>query len=167
MANTYEAIATVTVGSGGAANITFSSIPATYTDLLIKTSGRTDRVATNAEFFIKLNGTTVNAAAKRLYGDGSTAGSNSGSAVGITNGSSNTASVFGSTDIYIPNYTGSNTKVVSAESTQEQNGTASYIYLQSLSSATTAAVTSIDLYPEESKNWVQHTTATLYGIKNS
>jgi hypothetical protein len=36
MANTYEAIATVTVGSGGAANIEFTSIPGTYTDLINK-----------------------------------------------------------------------------------------------------------------------------------
>jgi hypothetical protein len=40
MANTYEAIATVEVGSGGAANIEFTSIPATYTDLAIAFSIR-------------------------------------------------------------------------------------------------------------------------------
>jgi hypothetical protein len=34
MATTYEAIATVEVGSGGAADIEFTSIPQTYTDLL-------------------------------------------------------------------------------------------------------------------------------------
>jgi hypothetical protein len=36
MATTYEIIASVTVGSGGAANIEFTSIPATYTDLVLK-----------------------------------------------------------------------------------------------------------------------------------
>ena len=40
--NSYESIATVTVGSGGAADVTFSSIPATYTDLLLKLSSRAD-----------------------------------------------------------------------------------------------------------------------------
>ena len=40
MANTYTLIASSTVGSGGAANIEFTSIPATYTDLLIKMSAR-------------------------------------------------------------------------------------------------------------------------------
>jgi hypothetical protein len=167
MANTYVAIATTTVGSGGAANIEFTSIPQTYTDLLIKTSGRTDRVATNAEFFIKLNGDVVADAAKKLYGNGSSVGSQGGNAVGVSNGSNNTASTFSSTEIYIPNYTGSSAKIVSSESTQEQNGTLSYIYLVALKSLTTAAVTSIQLYPEESKNWVQYTTATLYGISKS
>jgi hypothetical protein len=37
----YEAIATVEVGSGGAADIEFTSIPATYTDLVVKLSVRT------------------------------------------------------------------------------------------------------------------------------
>jgi hypothetical protein len=32
----YESIETVTVGSGGSATVTFSSIPATYTHLQIK-----------------------------------------------------------------------------------------------------------------------------------
>ena len=34
-ANSYESIATVTVGSGGSSTITFSSIPATFTHLQI------------------------------------------------------------------------------------------------------------------------------------
>jgi hypothetical protein len=45
MATTYEIIASVTVGSGGAANIEFTSIPATYTDLVVLFSARTDRSA--------------------------------------------------------------------------------------------------------------------------
>ena len=36
MATTYTLISSVTVGSGGAANIEFTSIPSTYTDLLLK-----------------------------------------------------------------------------------------------------------------------------------
>jgi hypothetical protein len=43
MANTYEAIATVEVGSGGAADIEFTSIPGTYTDLVLKLSARGTR----------------------------------------------------------------------------------------------------------------------------
>jgi hypothetical protein len=44
MATTYEAIATVEVGSGGAADIEFTSIPATYTDLVVKVSFKKPRV---------------------------------------------------------------------------------------------------------------------------
>jgi hypothetical protein len=40
MATTYDLISSVTVGSGGAANIEFTSIPATYTDLVVLFSGQ-------------------------------------------------------------------------------------------------------------------------------
>ena len=43
MANTFKKIQTVTVGSGGAASIDFTSIPQTYTDLKIVLSARTNR----------------------------------------------------------------------------------------------------------------------------
>jgi hypothetical protein len=43
MATTYEAIETVEVGSGGAADIEFTSIPGTYTDLVVKVSARNAR----------------------------------------------------------------------------------------------------------------------------
>jgi len=42
MPDTFVKIATVTVGSGGAATMAFSSIPSTYTDLCIKMSSRAD-----------------------------------------------------------------------------------------------------------------------------
>ena len=58
MATTYKAIATVTVGSGGAANIEFTSIPATYTDLVIHLSGRTTRNDTADDIGIELNNVT-------------------------------------------------------------------------------------------------------------
>ena len=38
MANTMKALQTVTVGAGGAATVTFSSIPQTYTDLILVVS---------------------------------------------------------------------------------------------------------------------------------
>jgi hypothetical protein len=43
MAATYKLIETVTVGSGGAANIEFTSIPQTYTDLKLVISGKNDK----------------------------------------------------------------------------------------------------------------------------
>jgi hypothetical protein len=46
MATTYEIISSVTVGSGGAANIEFTSIPATYTDLYVLASIRSNRSGT-------------------------------------------------------------------------------------------------------------------------
>ena len=59
MANTYVQIgSTVTVGVSGAASIDFSSIPSTYTDLVLKVSGRSNRVDTVDTIVVKPNGST-------------------------------------------------------------------------------------------------------------
>jgi len=73
MANTYQAIATVTVGSGGAANITFSSIPQTYTDLCLFISARSEVAGNFSDEVIKLNNTTSSYTNRYIYGNGSSA----------------------------------------------------------------------------------------------
>jgi hypothetical protein len=58
MATTYEAIATVEVGSGGATDIDFTSIPGTYTDLLVYLSGRRTTAA-ESDLAVQFNGDTA------------------------------------------------------------------------------------------------------------
>jgi hypothetical protein len=58
MPNTFELIAAVTVGSGGAANIEFTSIPSTYTHLQIRGIVRSDGV--NSNLFWQLNSDSSN-----------------------------------------------------------------------------------------------------------
>ncbi len=167
MANTYVAIATTTVGSGGASDITFSSITGTYTDLLLKISARHTTNETSNDILLTLNGSTSNFTAKRLYGDGSSASSDTNSQrVGITVGASATASTFGSTDAYFPNYAGSTNKSFSSDMVGENNATLAYSILTAGLWSDTSAITSIKIAPA-SGSFVQHTTATLYGIKNS
>ena len=43
VAGDFESISTVSVGSGGAANVEFTSIPATYTHLQIRSLAQTNR----------------------------------------------------------------------------------------------------------------------------
>ena len=70
--SSYESIATVTVGSGGSSNITFSSIPSTYTHLQIRSihainsGGQSVNIRFNSD-------TGNNYAYHQLYGDGSAA----------------------------------------------------------------------------------------------
>jgi hypothetical protein len=47
---TYTLINSVTVGSGGAASMEFTSIPSTYTDLVVKISGRSDNTGSFANY---------------------------------------------------------------------------------------------------------------------
>jgi hypothetical protein len=71
MANTYEPIATTTLGST-AASYTFSSIPATYTDLILVAVSANNSAATN--FTIQINGDTAsNYSRTFLNGNGTSA----------------------------------------------------------------------------------------------
>ena len=168
MANTYVAIATVTVGSGGASSISFSSIPATYTDLLLKISARNTATANGLEISVAFNGVTTNRSARVLYGTGGAAGSATMTDIPtLGNGANDTANTFANSEVYIPNYAGSNNKSVSADGVNENNGTTAYQYLTAGLWSNTSAITSIQLTPNLAGNFVQYSTATLYGIKNS
>jgi hypothetical protein len=168
MPNTYEVIASVTVGSGGAANITFSSIPQTFTDLLIKSSSRSSGAANS--IILSFNGSAANFTTKGLVGTGSGSASSYTSTdalAGMTTRSTFTANTFSNNELYIPNYTSSNNKSSSLDATQENNATESYIQFNANLWSQTAAITSITLTPEISNTFAQYTTAVLYGIKNS
>jgi hypothetical protein len=167
MANTYVAIATVTVGSGGAANIEFTSIPATYTDLKLVYSGRDNRNDTQNGVNISLNGSTSNFTGIQLQGNGSAAASfNIARFVSYNNGANSTANAFANAEIYFPNYASSNYKSFSSDAVEENNATTAFTFLSAGLWSNTAAITSITLTPD-SANFVQYSTATLYGIKNS
>jgi len=169
MANTYIAIATVTVGSGGAATIEFTSIPGTYTDLLVKYSIRTDRSAVSDGLDLTFNNNNSNYTYRYLLGDGSSASSASGSAkvFGQVNGDTGTASTFGNGEVYIPNYAGNNNKSFSNDSLSENNATSANAWLGANLWSDTSAITSIKFTPQLGSNFKQYSTATLYGIKNS
>jgi len=169
MATTYTLIASNTVGSGGVANIEFTSIPATYTDLLIKISSRTDPAQLPNSLLIVFNNNTSNRSSKRLNGSGSAAASFSSATLTYaseTQGATSTASTFANTEIYIPNYAGSNNKSYSADGVMENNATESYMSFWAGLWANSSAITSVKLTPD-TDNFVQHSTAYLYGIKNS
>jgi hypothetical protein len=167
-ANTFVQIgSTVTVGSGGAANISFSSIPATYTDLVLIISGRSDYAATISRAKMQINAITTNYSNTMAYGDGSSVSSTTNTDY-ITYiysvGSTATASTFSNSNIYIPNYAGSNYKSVSVDSVTENNATAAYAVIEAGLLSNTAAISSLTITDANSGNFVQYSTASLYGI---
>jgi hypothetical protein len=165
----------VVVGSGGATDITFSAIPATYTDLVLKVSVRSDRTAAISDgLLLKVNGSASTYTDRYLQGAGSGTPSSGTSPFGTTriytgemdtNGA--TASTFASFDIYIPNYAGSTYKSLSSDSVMEQNATTAYATLAAGLWSNTAAITSIQLTFSNSTTFVQHSTAYLYGVSNA
>ena len=167
MANTFVKIASVTVGSGGAASIDFTSIPSTYTDLCIKVSARGSVGLIYATTEINFNGSATGFTGKIVYGSGSSAASSNLTLnLADLNGSSSTASTFGSMEIYIPNYAGSsNNKSMSVDGVMENNATEAYAELIASLWSNTSAINRVTLFINST--FLQYSTATLYGIKNS
>lgn len=175
MANTFVKIASNTVGSGGASSITISSIPSTYTDLMLKSSIRCDYAGGTLLGALRFNNDASSIYSNRqLYwdiGGSPLSASNSASSFSYAlavNASTSTSSTFANNDIYIPNYAGSNNKSFSNDGVAENNATTP-IYLELLAGlwASTAAINSITLFPGGGANFLQYSTFTLYGIKNS
>jgi hypothetical protein len=167
MANTFTKIASVTVPTGGQASMTFTSIPSTYTDLVVKISSRGINANTYDYISIAFNGSTASQSQIQIEGDGTSATSYSASNFQfITDGASNTASTFGNHELYVPNYLTANYKAASFDSVMEQNGTTAYSDFKVYLWSNIAAITSITL-TGVTGNFAEFSTATLYGISNT
>ena len=73
-------------------------------------------------------------------------------------------------EIYLPNYASSNYKSFAADNTSETNlssGNTNYLSMSSGLWSNTAAITSITFVIADATNFVEYSTATLYGIKSS
>lgn len=175
MPNTYQLIQTITLGSS-ASSITFSSIPQTFTDLVLKLSLRNDTGTTYNNVYLTFNGTPTGTlySDKSVYAVGTTTGSlghNSANQMwlAVAPSSGNTANTFSNSECIIPNYAGSGYKSVLSEGISEANTTSNgYIYNNIMCGiwANTAAITSLVLTSDAS-SFVTNSSASLYGIKNS
>jgi hypothetical protein len=168
MANTFELIASSTVGAGGAASIDFTSIPSTYTDLVLELSLRFND--SNSNLQLQYNGATTSFSRRQLTGNGTSATSASASDayIGAIGNSTYTANTFGSSTIYIPNYAGSANKSASADNVTENNSTGAVSNIVAHLWSNTAAITSIKLSDLSGiSTFVQYSTAYLYGVKNA
>lgn len=169
MATYIQIGSTVTVGAGGAASIDFTSIPSTYTDLQILISGRQSNAAITGALQLSFNTSTANFTYRSLQGAGSgtpSSGNGSSNYFGQTPGATATASTFGNASVYIPNYAGSNYKSVSVETVDETNGTTTFAQMNANLWSITTAINAVSVIAGAA-NWVQYTTATLYGISKS
>jgi len=176
MPNTFTLIASSTVGAGGSAAISFSSIPATYTDLVVYMSARSTGTSGNAQGFcyLSFNGSTANFSSRRLFQDGTSVGSDSAGrfAAYIPNNAA-TANTFGTMVLYLPNYTSSNNKSYSVNQGMENNSSTNY--LQGLTAglwSDTAVINALSIggvinSDSSTASFAQHSSAQLYGIIKS
>ena len=166
-ANSYESIATVSVGSGGSSSITFTSIPSTYQHLQLR--GITKNASSSNFAAMRFNSDTgSNYSAHYLDGDGSsaTAGGASNydrSYFGYT-GTSSQTNIFGVSVIDILDYKDANKyKTVRVLTGVDANGSGT-VELSSSSWRNTAAITDINIF-FSSTNFAEYSQIALYGIK--
>ena len=169
--SSYESIATVTVGAGGQASVTFSSIPSTYQHLQIRYMPRISTADTAENTWLQFNGDTgSNYAYHFLDGNGSSASAGAGASqtrilagrAGAANSGSN---IFGANVLDILDYANTN-KYTTARILGgiDRNGSGN-IRLDSGVWMNTAAVTSLTISPTTANNFVEYSSFALYGIK--
>ena len=163
--NSYESIATVTIGTAQS-TITFSSIPSTFKHLQVRGILQISGGDTEAKLTLNGDSTSSNYATHQLLGDGSTtyglATANSGFIkTGITN---STANIFGAMVVDILDYANtSKNKTVRTLTGIDLNGNGN-IRLASGFWNSTTATTSLT-FTASSGNFNQYSSFALYGIK--
>lgn len=167
---TYTLIETITVGAGGSASATFSTIPSTYKDLVIHVSARASTTSGNSNFFMYMNGVTGSSYAfRRIIATGSSVTTDTQTSqpwIEFASISPNATATYGSNtfstgEIWIPNYQSSVFKPVYGQYCGPNNGT-QYQYIVAGLFSSTSAISSITL--DGTDNFVQHSTFSLYGL---
>lgn len=171
MPNALELISAVTVGSGGASTIDFTSIPGTYKDLSILVSARSSHTSVLDELLVRFNSSATGYTNRFLMGDGASTQSyannyTTSGYVGYISAANATSSTFGNSNIYIPSYTASQNKTFASDSVAETNATTQYMNINATLWSNTATITSVQLRLGYA-NFVQYSTAYLYGVKNA
>ena len=172
---TYTLIEAQTLSSS-AASVTFSSIPADYTDLVLRISARSDIAGLVNTFKLTYNSIAgTNYSYFLLYANANPPVSvqDTGQSTlrhGYYNGDTTTADTFGNAEIYIPNYAGSTSKPSSSFSVNENNQTGAgdwYLSTYAGLSASTAAITGITIASVDAANYKIGSSFYLYGISNA
>ena len=170
----YDSIATTTVGSGGTANVTFSSIPSTYTHLQIRGLIRLSGATATRSFYMQVgNGTvaTTGYSDHALEGDGSTASASGGAngteiRVGRTATAGHSASVFGVCVIDILDYADTNKyKTVRSLDGYDNNGSGA-VSFTSGNWRSTSVIDTIKLFGS-GEDLSEYSSFALYGIKGA
>lgn len=167
--STYTLISSQVLGSS-AASVTFSSIPQTYKDLVLRVSARSDAASITENFSLTFNGSSAsNYSFTYIQGDGSSPISTNQSNVARISeraavGNGATSNTFGNSEIYIPSYTLSQYKPISSIGVGETNGSTAYIQANAGLWSVTSAITSITFNIQNGTNILSGSSFYLYGV---
>lgn len=160
--STYTPIATTTLANSTTASYTFSSIPSTYTDLVLIIAGA--GAASGGNTLLQFNSdTATNYSTTILYGDGSAAGSARASNASSMNIGDLDASTQSNTLISIMNYANTTTYKTSLGRSNRLNAGAAVAAKCGLWRST-SAINSVKVFLSTGDNFLTGTTLTLYGI---
>ena len=170
MALVMTPIYTQTVGASATYTVAFNNIPQFYTDLLIKVSGRDTNAATATNLFFRFNNDTSSIySSTRFFGNGSSVNNdrqtNENTIRCAYPAANATANTFGSVELYMPNYAGSNFKSMVLDAVTENNATSAEAQLVAGLYRSTSAITSIQILA--GIQFVQNSTFSIYGIIRS
>ena len=160
MPSTYEPIQTTTLSSA-IDNVTFSSIPNTYTDLVIVANSK--NVTSNANYlgFRYNSDSGSNYGYVYLLGSGTTVASGVGTTQSFGRYGNGSTANFEVSFLNIFNYANTN---VFKTSISQSNAVASYAISYTSTWRSTSAITSVQLFTDAG-NWAIGSVFTLYGIK--
>lgn len=173
-AGAYDALATVTVPSGGAASVTFAGIPQGYKHLQIRGISKSTNTGTQPVVWLNFNGDTgANYTRHEVIGYNSAAssygaGNNTWAGYFISTGTTGLydANIFGAGIIDILDYANtSKNKTIKSLTGMDTNNIYGYVGLTSGVWLNTSAITSITLTSSASANIAQYSSFALYGIK--
>lgn len=163
---TYDLIKTITVGSGGSATIDFTNIPNTYTDLYIRMSARGTQSQNYQAVFVYFDSGTT-AVTRYIAGDSTTASSGASSAFfGDFAGATAQASQFGIGILYLPSYAETRAKSYFSNTNVPNNANPAWQELWAGYYSGTSATANLTLVATPSV-FVEHSSASLYGVKKS
>jgi hypothetical protein len=169
---TYTHIASTTLASSQS-TVTLSSIPSTYTDLMVLCSIKGDRQVNADPLEIVLNGTASGYSYTTLLtvSGGITPGRGSADSriyldALVPQAFFNATNLFNNVQVYLANYAGNKNKTlnVSGGFTSVNNASQTAIMAASALSTNTSAITSITF---QGNGYVAGSSFYLYGIKNS
>jgi len=174
MNETLTKLQTVSLSSTQS-SVSFSNIPQTYTDLVVKISARSSAAAVGDNLQVTFNGSSSGYTGLRIYSNpngGSSPLSYTWSStyglVGIVDAGNETGSTFSNIEMTIPNYTSNNYKIYSVDSAEENVASANaFIEIDAMTWANTAPITSMTFTVSTSPNtFASGSEFTLYGVKS-
>lgn len=171
MATTYTLISS-NILSTNTSSITFSSIPSTYTDLVVLltlrsgSAGTTCNITFNGDTATNYNQTNMSTTASNTINSTNSSANTKFDISQFVVGSGATANTFSSGKMYISNYLSNNQKNVFFTAHNEGNATGVVSRQASGTYNTSSAITDIT-FDSLGTNYVTGSSFYLYGIKNS